>query len=158
MFGISTRERAVAPAAPMQTQAICECNFVSAVRVSGEESEVSQRIASAYEDLTLLTNHLPLGGIAMTWLRPIFLAALACAAISFSHVTKAAESTEATVTCKDGTSSKPGKGACSHHGGVQVPAGATAQCKDGTFWLSKAHSGACSSHGGVAKWLDGTTQ
>jgi hypothetical protein len=30
----------------------------------------------------------------------------------------------ATVTCKDGTSSKAGKGACSHHGGV-AKAGAT---------------------------------
>ena len=32
-------------------------------------------------------------------------------------------------------------------------AGATAQCKDGTFSQSKTHSGACSRHGGVAKWL-----
>jgi hypothetical protein len=33
------------------------------------------------------------------------------------------------------------------------PAGATGQCKDGTYTMSKNHSGACSSHGGVAKWL-----
>ena len=33
------------------------------------------------------------------------------------------------------------------------PAGATGQCKDGTYTMSKTHSGACSSHGGVAKWL-----
>jgi large subunit ribosomal protein L22e/Meckel syndrome type 1 protein len=32
-------------------------------------------------------------------------------------------------------------------------AGATAQCKDGTYSHAKAHSGACSHHGGVAKWL-----
>jgi len=31
-----------------------------------------------------------------------------------------------TVTCKDGTSSKGGKGACSHHGGVQKGAAAAA--------------------------------
>lgn len=30
----------------------------------------------------------------------------------------------ATVTCKDGSSSKAGKGACSHHGGVNKGAGA----------------------------------
>ena len=32
-------------------------------------------------------------------------------------------------------------------------AGATGQCKDGTFTHSKTHQGACSHHGGVAKWL-----
>ena len=34
-----------------------------------------------------------------------------------------------------------------------APVGATGQCKDGTYTMSKTHSGACSSHGGVAKWL-----
>src|SRR5438128_6671768 len=34
-----------------------------------------------------------------------------------------------------------------------APAGATGQCKDGTYTMSKTHSGACSHHGGVAKWL-----
>jgi hypothetical protein len=33
------------------------------------------------------------------------------------------------------------------------PAGATGQCKDGTYTMAKNHQGACSSHGGVAKWL-----
>ena len=33
------------------------------------------------------------------------------------------------------------------------PAGATGQCKDGTFTHATHHSGACSSHGGVAKWM-----
>lgn len=33
------------------------------------------------------------------------------------------------------------------------PAGATAQCKDGTYSHAKTHQGACSRHGGVAKWL-----
>lgn len=31
------------------------------------------------------------------------------------------------------------------------PAGATAQCKDGTYSTSKTASGRCSHHGGVAK-------
>jgi serine/threonine-protein kinase len=71
------------------------------------------------------------------------------------------------VACKDGTMSKAGKGACSHHGGVvhatttAKPASATAKpttpskttgttvtCKDGT--TSKSGKGACSHHGGVA--------
>ena len=60
-------------------------------------------------------------------------------------------SDEAMVTCKDGSTSKAGQGACSHHGGV---APATAKCKDGTSWYNKEHSGACSDHGGVDKWLD----
>jgi len=34
-----------------------------------------------------------------------------------------------------------------------APAGATGECKDGTFTMSKTHSGACSHHKGVAKWL-----
>jgi len=34
-----------------------------------------------------------------------------------------------------------------------APAGATGQCKDGTYTMAKNHQGACSSHGGIAKWL-----
>lgn len=34
-----------------------------------------------------------------------------------------------------------------------VAAGATAQCKDGTYSHAKNHRGACSRHGGVGKWL-----
>jgi hypothetical protein len=33
-----------------------------------------------------------------------------------------------------------------------VPAGATAQCRDGSYSFSRHHSGTCSSHGGVAHW------
>ncbi|SER57572.1 Protein of unknown function, partial [Faunimonas pinastri] len=40
-------------------------------------------------------------------------------------------------------------------GASQVPAGATAQCKDGSYIQTATHQGACSRHGGVAKWLDG---
>lgn len=35
-----------------------------------------------------------------------------------------------------------------------VPAGATAQCADGTYSFSQHHSGTCSYHGGVAQWLN----
>jgi hypothetical protein len=74
---------------------------------------------------------------------------------------------EAQVQCKDGTTSKAGRGACSHHGGVAGPVtgsedskasaktasqsakeAAEVQCKDGT--TSKAGRGACSHHGGIA--------
>lgn len=34
-----------------------------------------------------------------------------------------------------------------------APAGATAQCKDGTYSFSQSRRGTCSGHGGVAKWL-----
>lgn len=34
-----------------------------------------------------------------------------------------------------------------------VPAGATAQCGDGTYSFSQHRQGTCSHHGGVAKWL-----
>lgn len=66
----------------------------------------------------------------------------------------APSSDEAMVTCKDGSTSKGGQGACSHHGGVATEKDATAKCKDGTYWYNKEHSGACSDHGGVDKWLD----
>ena len=38
-----------------------------------------------------------------------------------------------------------------------VPTGATAECKDGTYSMSKHHSGACAHHGGVSQWLDSST-
>jgi hypothetical protein len=34
-----------------------------------------------------------------------------------------------------------------------VPAGATGECKDGTYTNQKNHQGACSGHKGVMKWL-----
>jgi hypothetical protein len=36
--------------------------------------------------------------------------------------------------------------------GGDVPANATAKCKDNTYSFAKQHSGACSRHGGVAQW------
>jgi hypothetical protein len=35
----------------------------------------------------------------------------------------------------------------------KVPAGASAQCRDGSYSFSKSHRGTCSHHGGVASWL-----
>jgi uncharacterized protein DUF3761 len=35
----------------------------------------------------------------------------------------------------------------------QVPDGATAVCRDGTYSFSENRRGTCSHHGGVAKWL-----
>ncbi|MBI2017451.1 DUF3761 domain-containing protein [Candidatus Daviesbacteria bacterium] len=34
-----------------------------------------------------------------------------------------------------------------------VPAGATAKCRDGTYSYSQSRRGTCSHHGGVAQWL-----
>ena len=34
-----------------------------------------------------------------------------------------------------------------------APAGASAQCRDGSFSFSAHHRGTCSHHGGVARWL-----
>jgi Protein of unknown function (DUF3761) len=33
------------------------------------------------------------------------------------------------------------------------PAGATAQCRDGSYSFSRSRRGTCSHHGGVARWL-----
>ena len=35
----------------------------------------------------------------------------------------------------------------------QVPAGASAQCRDGTYSFSQHRRGTCSHHGGVQAWL-----
>jgi len=35
----------------------------------------------------------------------------------------------------------------------QVPDGASAQCRDGTYSFSRSRRGTCSHHGGVAAWL-----
>lgn len=35
----------------------------------------------------------------------------------------------------------------------QPPAGASAQCRDGTYSFSRSRSGTCSGHGGVSRWL-----
>lgn len=34
-----------------------------------------------------------------------------------------------------------------------IPAGASAQCRDGSYSFSRHHSGTCSHHGGVSQWL-----
>ena len=34
-----------------------------------------------------------------------------------------------------------------------IPAGASAQCRDGSYSFSLHHSGTCSHHGGVSRWL-----
>lgn len=34
-----------------------------------------------------------------------------------------------------------------------VPAGATAQCRDGSYSFSRHRQGTCSHHGGVSRWL-----
>ena len=49
------------------------------------------------------------------------------------------------------TSGNPVKGPAYSSNGI--PAGATAECRDGTYSFSLTHSGSCSHHGGVAQWL-----
>ena len=37
---------------------------------------------------------------------------------------------------------------------AEAPAGATAECKDGTYYSGTSHKGACHGHQGVKSWLD----
>jgi hypothetical protein len=57
-------------------------------------------------------------------------------------------------SCPNGTyTNSAGNVVCSPYQSNSVPAGATAQCRDGTYSFSQSRSGTCSHHGGVAEWL-----
>lgn len=59
-----------------------------------------------------------------------------------------------TPTCTNGTYvNSAGNTVCSPEAAASAPAGATAQCRDGTYSFSQSHSGTCSHHGGVSEWL-----
>lgn len=56
--------------------------------------------------------------------------------------------------CTNGTYvNSAGNTVCRPEQSPTVPAGATAECVDGTYSFSQSRSGTCSHHGGVAKWL-----
>jgi Protein of unknown function (DUF3761) len=101
-------------------------------------------------------------------------ASLACAAGVYAEAPAGS-----TGECKDGTYTDAGskRGACAGHGGVKQwygkasstaktapaaappaaaqgakPAGATGECKDGTFSDAASKRGACAGHGGVKTW------
>lgn len=57
-------------------------------------------------------------------------------------------------TCTNGSYvNSAGNTVCSPETSSTIPAGATAQCVDGTYSFSQSRSGTCSHHGGVAQWL-----
>jgi hypothetical protein len=57
--------------------------------------------------------------------------------------------------CTNGTYvNSAGNTVCSPESSSTAPAGATAQCVDGTYSFSQSRSGTCSHHGGVAQWLN----
>lgn len=69
-------------------------------------------------------------------------------------VTPPAPKTTTPTNCTNGTYvNTAGNTVCSPEAAPSVPAGATAQCVDGTYSFSQTHSGTCSHHGGVARWL-----
>jgi hypothetical protein len=65
------------------------------------------------------------------------------------------EAHETTGTCTNGTYvNSAGNTVCKpEERETGPPAGATAECSDGTYSFSESRSGTCSSHGGVARWL-----
>jgi hypothetical protein len=57
--------------------------------------------------------------------------------------------------CPNGTyENSAGNIVCNPYESPTQPAGATAQCEDGTYSFSESRSGTCSDHGGVARWLN----
>ena len=80
--------------------------------------------------------------------------------LAFSHPVKLDDSASAQ---QSGKSSSSGRGYLNSRGewipsphrtrDGKPPAGATAQCRDGTYSFSRSRRGTCSWHGGVARWL-----
>jgi hypothetical protein len=57
-------------------------------------------------------------------------------------------------TCPNGTYVNTyGNTVCSPYSAPSAPAGASAQCVDGTYSFSQSRRGTCSHHGGVSTWL-----
>lgn len=97
------------------------------------------------------------------------LLALALSSPMFPQAMPKATPTPAPRTAKPRPAPVPARttGSCAHdyyrnsrgvcvHRPVQsqsVPAGASAQCRDGSYSFSQTRRGTCSHHGGVAKWL-----
>src|SRR5215831_17594936 len=76
--------------------------------------------------------------------------------------TPAPQATQATAPAATTGSCAPdyyrnARGVCVHRPvktqGSAAPAGATAQCRDGSYSFSQSRRGTCSRHGGVRKWL-----
>ena len=58
------------------------------------------------------------------------------------------------LSCPNGTyTNTAGNEVCRPYDAPTAPAGASAQCRDGTYSFSQTRSGTCSGHGGVSQWL-----
>jgi resuscitation-promoting factor RpfB len=68
--------------------------------------------------------------------------------------TKAPIQVQAQPSCPNGTYVNTyGNTVCRPYESNSAPAGASAQCEDGTYSFSQSRRGTCSGHGGVAVWL-----
>ncbi|SFP63897.1 DUF3761 domain-containing protein [Frateuria terrea] len=96
------------------------------------------------------------------------LAALLCAAAlsvnAGGQSVTSASASRATATAKTQQPHLIESGSYTNSAGVRIhspahtdtgtaPAGASAQCRDGSYSFSQSHRGTCSHHGGVARWL-----
>jgi hypothetical protein len=79
---------------------------------------------------------------------------LAHSSIAMSLKDAAARYTPCSV-CRPPTLSSGNTAAKSSTAPAKAPAGATAQCRDGSYSFSASRRGTCSHHGGVARWLQG---
>jgi hypothetical protein len=65
------------------------------------------------------------------------------------------EQTQQQAECPNGTyENSAGNIVCKPYESSTQPAGATAECEDGTYSFSESRSGTCSHHGGVKRWLN----
>jgi len=71
-----------------------------------------------------------------------------------AQVTKIGTYVAPAQNCPNGTYvNTAGNTVCSPYSAPSTPAGATAQCRDGTYSFSQSRSGTCSHHGGVSVWF-----
>jgi hypothetical protein len=65
------------------------------------------------------------------------------------------ESRPSPAGCPNGTyENSAGNIVCKPYSSPEQPAGASAECEDGTYSFSESRSGTCSHHGGVRRWLN----
>jgi hypothetical protein len=85
--------------------------------------------------------------------KPITEQATAATRLSIPTSTSTSPSPAATLSNSNYYNNRQGQSVHAPAYSDNIPAGATAKCRDGTYSFSQSRRGTCSHHGGVATWL-----